>query len=331
MSHDTLSVAVFGATGLLGEATLSALGDADVALAVHALGGVARSPKVDSAQLGTRTIPVYPASRFPDLSFSVAVLCLPSKAAALIGPALVARGVFVVDAGDAGGLAAPVWLPDAPLPDDALRAGAVRLPSGAGALLARIAAPLAGAGLRGVSGTALLPAGRRGRAAVEELGQQVLASFTSQDPPRAIFADGLAFDVLPETADDDTGWSSDEIRAHAQASALSGLPADAFAVTQLTVPTFAGAVASLHLHGVGVDTAKQALTGAAGLGAPGRPAALRPRACDEDALIRWGRLRDDGAGGCHVQLVADPLPLAGELVRQTMRRLAEAGIGRSRA
>lgn len=334
MTNAPLSVAVFGATGLVGEAVLQSLGDAALPVAVHALGGVGRSPRVDSASLGARPIPVYPASHFPELSLDVAVLCLPGKAAALLGPALVKRGVFVVDAADAAGLQAPVWAPDGALPDAALRAGAVRLPGGAGGVLAQVVAPLVTAGATGVSATVMLPAGRAGRAAVEELGQQVLASFTGQDPPRKHFVDGLAFDVLAESADacDEDGWSPAERRMQEQVATACALALDDVTVNVVTLPMFTGLSATLHVRGLSLDAASAALTGAKGLLHAPRAAELRPRACEaDDARVRWGRLREDAVDGVHLQIAAEPLALVGAMVVDALERIAAAGVGRSRA
>jgi aspartate-semialdehyde dehydrogenase len=331
MSNEPVSVAVFGATGLLGESVLAALGEVERPLAVHALGGVARSARVDGALLGTRPIPVHPASKFPELQFGIAVLCLPPKAASLIGPALVQRGIFVIDAADAAGLTAPLWFPSGTLPDDTLRAGGVRLPCGPGALLARVGAALRPAGLRGMSGTVLLGAGRAGRAAMEELGQQVIATFAQKDPTRVHFPEGLAFDVLPEAAELGAA-SAAEQRAQTQAASLSGLDSSAVALSFLTVPMFSGVVASLHLRGVSAEAAAVALSEAPGLVAPERPAELRPRAVEGETKVHWGRLRPDpGGDGVLLQCVADPLALTSSLVAEAVTRAGDAGFGRSRA
>jgi aspartate-semialdehyde dehydrogenase len=178
-----------------------------------------------------------------------------------------------------------------------------------------------------VAGTLALPATVRGRAAIAELGQQVVASFSGQDPPRRVFADGLAFDVLPDEAEAGE-WSEGERLAAAEIAALAAFPADRVAVTFGIFPLFAGMVASLHLRGVGLDAAEEALQAAEGLFPAPRSGKLRPRALAGKAAIGWGRLREDPAGdGVHLWVVADNLAGAsGAVPVEVARRALAAGL-----
>ncbi|MFZ5476403.1 MAG: Asd/ArgC dimerization domain-containing protein [Myxococcota bacterium] len=308
MSRTALDVAVLGATGAAAEALLDALGDSDVPIGqLRAYGSAARSPRVDTVQYGGNSVGVEPIARVGDVRHDVAFLCLPPRVAATVGPALVQKGVFVVDVGDAtaGVLDAPLVLPgaQAALPAGVAEAGAVRTPSAAGWLLARLLAPLSG--VTGVSGVVNRSAASRGKPGMDELGQQVVATLNQTDPPRRVFADGLAFDTLPEDVEEDA-WSAAEETAAAEVAALT--PAKGVAVQICTQPLFSGISAGLHLRGVDVDACEAAWAGADGLVAVRRAAKLRPRQATGRTGVLWGRLRADPAGdGVHVWAVGDPL------------------------
>ncbi|MEN9786676.1 MAG: hypothetical protein RLZZ299_1940 [Pseudomonadota bacterium] len=322
MEREPLHVAVFGATGLAGTQVLSALAESTLPLGrVHAYGSARRAPTVDSVAFGAKSLPVHPVARHVGEAFDVAILCVPPKVAAVLGPSLVQRGVFVVDVGGASGIDAPMWIGGA-LPEAALRAGAVRTPSPAGWLLARVLGPLAG--VHGVRGTVSLPASAHGRAAMEELGAQVMATFNQADPPRVEFPEGLAFDTLPADADEDS-WGAAEQHLAEEIAALTGLPETRTALTLATQPLFSGMSASVHLRGVNLEAVHVAWSDAEGLRAVRTSARLRPRAWNERADIGWGRLREDPEGdGVHAWLVADNLAGAAGSV-------AVAALGAARA
>jgi aspartate-semialdehyde dehydrogenase len=305
MEREPLHVAVFGATGLAGTQVLSALAETSLPIGrVHAYGSARRAPGVDSVDFGDKSLPVSPVARHVGDSFDVAILCVPPKVAALLGPALVQRGVFVVDVGGTSGIEAPVWT-GGELPDAALRAGAVRTPSPGAWMLARVLGPLSG--VTGVRGTVSLPASAQGRAAMEELGAQVMATFNQTDPPRVEFPEGLAFDTLPSDADEDS-WSAAELHVAEEVAALCGLPETRVAVTLATQPLFSGMSASVHVRGVALEAVHVAWSDAEGLRAVRTAARLRPRAWHERADVGWGRLREDPDGdGVHAWLVADNL------------------------
>jgi aspartate-semialdehyde dehydrogenase len=329
-----IDIAVLGATGAAGEQVLAALAASGLPLgSVTPFGGPTRSPRVDTVAFGDRTLGVEPIGRLADHAPHVAVLCVPSRVAA-VAPALVARGVFVVDVcnATAGVLAAPL-LADShraaaprPVPDEIVRAGAVRTPSAVGAVLAALLAPLGASPPSHVSAVVSLPASVRGRAGTEELGQQVVATFAQQDPPRRVWPDGLAFDTLPEDAADDE-WSAAELLAAEEAAALGPVASERIAVTLATQPIFAGLSAPVHLRGVSYDAVEAAWNDAPGLVAAGRPSRLRPRARLTRAGVTWGRLRSDPSGdGVHAWVVADPLAIGAAAAVDALRRLAVAGV-----
>lgn len=332
MSRNHLDLAVLGATGAAGEQFLAALGESDLAVGTLRLfGSAARSPAVDTVEFRGKSQGVDPIGRLAGVKPDVAVLCVPPAVAGRIAPDLVARGVVVVDAGDAtaGVLDAPLALPGVQeaLPDGVAEKGAVRCPSAPGWLLARVLAPLVPRGLVACSGVLNVSACSRGRAGMEELSGQVVATLNQQDPPRRVFPDGLAFDTIPEDVPEDE-WSSAERVAAEEAGVLAGLDPTRVAVQIATQPLFSGLSAGLHLRGVDVRAAEEAFAAVPELHAVSSTGRLRPRAVTGKAGVWWGRLRADPAGdGVHLWVVADNLGgPAGQVPLRVLRWLHAAGL-----
>lgn len=324
-----LEIAVVGATGAVGEQLLTALSRSTLPIGVvRVYGSANRSRSVDEVSYGSENLPVEAITSFDPSSADVVILCAPGPVGARLASGLKGRGPLVIDLGNSS-----AGVEDAPLVHPTLTTelpaevdGLVRTPSSVGWLLSLVVAPLIDAGLTGVSGTVMLPATSRGRSAMEELGQQVVASLTSQDPPRRIFPDGLAFDVIAEDTPAEE-WSVPERLAAEEVASLTGLAPERIAVSLGTFPWFAGMVASLHLRGVDYDAAENALNDAPGLKGLSTSAKLRPRAVAGRDVVAWGRLRaDPGGDGVHVWVVADNLVGAGAGAGLAVLQLAvEAG------
>ena len=232
---------------------------------------------------------------------------------ALIVATLADRGAAVVAAGlDAGipvidctasqfeDLEVPLVVPwldaravDAPRPRDVLA-----IPGSIATLVASAVGPLVRAGWRGrVEGTVLLPASHWGRGGVEELSKQVVALFNSGTPPRKVFEQGLAFDVIPAVGPlAASGWSAVELRAMTEVARLVGVRA---ALSVVAVPVFSGVSVDLRLDGQGdwdADRATRALAEAGVVVQPGRKAP-RPRKLDGATLPQVGRVRVEPGDG----------------------------------
>lgn len=291
----SLTLAVLGATGIAGEQVLARLhGSALGAHTVLALGS--RASRVDAVALGETRLPVQPLGVLDDEPVSLAFSCLPAPVAARTLPALAARGVVVLDLGNAlhGATDAPLVLPGAVVParEEVAQHGLARLPSGTGWMLARLLHPLRAAGVTEASATVMLPAASHGRAAVEELSEQVVATFNLKDAPRRIFSEGLAFDVLVDRGEDGE-LSAREAQAAAEVEALAGM---AVTVAVVTAPVFAGAMVSLELRGAGIDAVEAAWRDAPGLKAASG-SAPRPRRMLGKRSVAWGALREPGREG----------------------------------
>ncbi len=313
-----LRIAVLGATGSVGEAILSQLGDSAFA-ECEVVPFASRAARVESVAMGERTLPIRLLADVHDIRPRLAFCALPPGIARQVVPDLVARGIFVIDVGNstAGVVDAPLVLPTVrpPNPADIAAAGAARTPSPVGWLLATALAPLFRAGVSRVTGLVNLPATAHGRAASAELSEQVVASFNLKDPPRRIFAEGLAFDTLPEdTASGE--WSEREGLAAAEVAEILGVDPGRLGVQVVTQPIFAGLTAALYARGA-VDTAaaEDLLRGSPGLASASRATLVRPRKVMGRTPVYWTGLRDDpGNEGVHIWLAGDNLAGAGAAV-----------------
>ncbi len=322
----TFEIAVIGASGMIGEQVLAALVGSRLPLG-NVRAWASRGSRTERVTFGDDQLAVEPITDLASARPALAFLALPPAAAAKVGPALVARGIFVVDIGNAlaGVLDAPLMLPGVLTPSaaDAARAGAVRTPSAAGWVVSRLLAPLVDIGLAGASAVVHQPASAFGRAATEELSEQVVASFNLKDPPRRIFAEGLAFDLLPD--EQDAGeWSSREQLVTAEVGELAHV--GNVGVQILTVPIFTGMAVTLRLSGVTVEQVETAWRDGKGLLAA-TPPQLRPRKLTGKRGIAWGAIRPDPAGGAvFAMAVADNLLGAAAVAVRSAEWLVEEGV-----
>ena len=125
--------------------------------------------------------------------------------------------------------------------------GLVAIPDPAASLLASALGPLRRAGLDGrAEAVVMVPASREGKGGIDELSRQVVALFNSNTPPRKVFKDGLAFDLLPSLgAVSDDGWTDRERSVPAQVLRLVGASTEA---TLVGVPLFSGISAHLSIR-----------------------------------------------------------------------------------
>lgn len=317
-----LNIAIIGATGAVGGDLLAALPKSALPLrelrlfASPASVGrvVEHGDRVHRVQALGEDIGSTTMLEGVDLAF----LALPSEAARFVGPILAERGIMVVDIGgslaDRGPLVVPAVGADSL--QEAARERVVCSPSAPGVLLATVLGALREFAPVGAQGTVLLSAGAAGRAGVDELSGQVVAMFNQKEPPRRVFPNGLAFDLLPgpgavRPPDDPlAGWTDAEVRLASEVAAVVDLPAPRLAFSLMTAPFFSGLVASLQIeleHEANMDELRAALGSARGLNladpVPG------PRRVVGRSALFVGRLRNDpsGSGGLHLLAVGDNL------------------------
>jgi aspartate-semialdehyde dehydrogenase len=296
-----LTIAVAGATGAIGGEVVKLL-DASRWRPRRLLALSRASTATSHVEYGDERVPVDDVAGDLDAADAL-VVAVPASAA----PAVVARGaqlgVPTVDVSGATAMDPSVplcvpWINPEVLAD--VPRNVVAIPDAAATLVASILGPLRRAGIGGTAeATILVPASREGRAGIDELSRQVVALFNSQTPPRKVFKEGLAFDLLPAVgAIDADGWTDAEQRIAAQVQRVVGAEIEA---TVVGVPVFSGVSVSLGLH---LDRAVplELLTRILGDGGVRLPEAAgtrylpRPRRVEGQPFAHVGRIRSAGDG-----------------------------------
>jgi len=176
-------------------------------------------------------------------------LALPNEAAMEWGTQAIHKGVPVVDvSGALASDAVPIGIPWVnPEVIAAAPARVLAVPTPEAILAASVLGPLERAGLGGAcEATFFVPASRFGRDAIQELSAQVVSLFNAGTPPRKIFPDGLAFDLLPSCGEPlQAGWTESEARVTEQISRLTGLECT---VMRVGVPVFSGLSMELRIE-----------------------------------------------------------------------------------
>ncbi|MEZ4320202.1 MAG: Asd/ArgC dimerization domain-containing protein [Myxococcota bacterium] len=176
-------------------------------------------------------------------------LALPPDAAMEWGTEAIRQGVAVVDlSGAMHGAGVPMGIPW--VNPEALASApgrALCVPCPEAVLAASVLGPLDRAGLAGPSeATFFVPASMSGRDAIQELSAQVVALFNAGTPPRKIFRDGLAFDLLPSAGEPTgSGWTASEGRVADQVRALLDID---FTAVRVGVPVFSGLSMELRIE-----------------------------------------------------------------------------------
>lgn len=241
------TIGVLGASGALGKEIVAALEQAPYK--PETLVPLARAnTKVPFVRYDDRDIPID-AIEDEDLErLDLLFLATPSDVALEWGTKAIKAGVPVVDcSGSLRAGSVPVGIPWVnPEVLKQPQVAAMCVPSAEAILAATVLGPLIRAGLGGdAEATFLVPASRFGQAAVEELSGQVIALFNSGTPPRKVFPDGLAFDLLPSAGEVPTGWTPTETRIAEEIQSITGT---SITVTRLAVPLFSGMGMELRLE-----------------------------------------------------------------------------------
>lgn len=256
MSND-LRIAVIGATGALGKEIVAVLDQAPWRPAqVRAFARTSTS--VPFVEYGSEQIAVDDVATADWSELDGAIVATPAGAGAALIDLLVNADVPVVDCSgsqieDASVPLVVPWLTDE-LPVSRSR-DVIAIPSAAALLLASVLRPLARAGYDGdAEAHVLLPASSFGRDGVDELSRQVVAMFNSAPPPRKVFEQGLAFDLIPQVGEvGSSGWTGAELRIVAEIFRLTNTRC---AVTLTGVPVFSGISATIRLQAEAGDRAE---------------------------------------------------------------------------
>ena len=140
----------------------------------------------------------------------------------------------------------------------------------------------------------MLSASSAGKAGAEELSGQVVSLFNGKTPPRAVFANGLAFDVMSQLGDIIEGWTSVERRVAVEVADVLGWTPEQALLSIIMAPMFAGVAGDIVVefdHAVDVDAVRVILEETPGVRV-GDPVP-GPRRVAGDSTIYVGRVRPD--------------------------------------
>jgi hypothetical protein len=193
----------------------------------------------------------------------------------------------------------------------------LRVPSPLALLLADLLRPLQAAlGVREAQAVVLRPAADRGQPGLDELRDQTVRLLSFASPPKEVFGRQLAFNVIPDGADDP---SLEKEVAH-----LLGWQHVRLTVSSALVPVFYGHTVLLRAvfdETADAEAVAQALREAPGLRGPAASTADSPIDAAEGGRMDVARIRADGMGGFWLWAVAGDADAAA--AEQALRMAAE--------
>ncbi len=316
MAESGLDIAIIGATGAVGSDLLEAFERSSLEVARFIPVASPTKPHQAIEALGKR-FPVHATTKdgLPEVVLEEAdlvVFATPAAVTRSLAPAVVEAGIAVIDVGgallDMGVLAVPL-AGVAIDPDTFTDRRVACSPSGPAVLAATVLQPLRSLGLTRAQITALLPAGVFGQAGAQELSRQVVALFNSADPPRTLFPDGLAFDVMAALGTPTDDWTGAERRLSVELAALLRLPPPMLPASLVVLPTFAGISMSMVVQlqpGAGAEQVRSVLDAMPTVSV--HDPVVSPQRAIGTATAHVGRIRDDPGGhGVHLWATADNL------------------------
>ncbi|MBQ0753828.1 MAG: hypothetical protein KBT87_05105 [Gammaproteobacteria bacterium] len=261
-----ISLAVVGATGLVGEALLALLADSDIKFSsIHALASDESAGK--RVEYAEKMLKVEALESFDFSSVEVAIFAVPAAVSAQHSRAAAEQGCLALDLSG-------VWLADPSVPvwcagvqdvdTEILReTRLLSVMTGAAAVIAEYVHALSDLRPRLASSVVLLPASAGGRDAVEDLARQTARLLSSQDPEPGIFPAPSAFAVFSAgVSATGSGPVAPEQTAQVGLSRLRALAAVQNTVQVSWVPSFFGMSLGITVHceqPVSADVAAQML------------------------------------------------------------------------
>jgi len=312
-----LTIAVVGATGVVGEVALELISKKYGARAkVHALAS-ARSVGLD-VPFGRRSLVVEDLASFDFTGCDFAVFSAGSEVSKVHAPRAAKAGAVVVDNTSCfrQDPLIPLVVPEVNGDVlDGFEHGIIANPNCSTIQMVMALAPIHKVfGIRSVVVATYQSVSGAGKAAMEELGRQSLGRFQFQDPEPKVFSKPIAFNVIPLIdALEDNGFSKEEMKMHNETRRL--LRDDSLSVnaTAVRVPVFTGHAEAIWVETtkpVDVEQVKALLAESPGvvLTDDGDVATPLTHAVDQDRV--WvSRVRGalDNAHGLHLWVVADNL------------------------
>ncbi len=298
--NEGINVAIVGATGAVGRDLLSVLERTTLAVASFRLFASARSNgeviEVCGRSHRVRALPSDDGVGAVFEGIDLVFLAAPASVCRKVVPVLQELDVPVVDIGATMGdksrlMVASVGLdPIADFPDTRV----VCSPSAPAVIVSTILSSLADRGAVSVRGTLMLSASSAGKAGADELSSQVVSLFNGQTPPRSVFSNGLAFDIMSQLGDLVEGWTTTERRVAIELADVLGWQPEQALMSVVLVPLFAGVAGDLVIefdHAVNVQAVRALLSETVGVRV-GDPVP-GPRRVAGDSAIYVGRIRID--------------------------------------
>lgn len=319
-------VGVVGATGAVGAEIVKVLDRASWRPDV--LVPLARaSTSMSHVEYGDERVPVDDVADEAMEGLDALILAVPESVAEELAEPALDEGVPVVDLsgalrGRSGVALAVPWVNPEALLGEEVPLG-VSLPGPEALLLASVLGPLQRAGIVGaLRASVLLPASVWGRGGIEELAGQVRALFNGEAPPRRVFEQGLAFDVLPAVA-------GREARVAEEVGRILSLAPSHLEIEAIGVPVFSGLSASLVMHPARrVDpalVAKVLSDGGVVVAEGSERSVPRPRSVEGKPFAHVGRIRVDDDGALRIWCAMDNLRTAATAAVATAGAMLSAG------
>ena len=305
---DGINVAVVGATGAVGRDLLTVLERASLPVASFRLFASPSSNgevvEVRERAHRVRSLPSNDGVGAMFEGIDLVFTCAPAEVVRPLIPVLQDLDIPVVDIGGTMADRSPLMVPGvsmapiADFPDTRVMCS----PGAPTVVLSTILSQLSDRGAVAVRGTIMLSASSIGKAGPEELSGQVVSLFNGKTPPRAVFANGLAFDVISQMGDIIEGWTSAERRVAVEVADVLGWKPEQALTTVVMAPLFAGVAGDIVIeleHAVDVDAVRAVLDQTPGirLGDP----VPGPRRVAGDSTIYVGRVRP-GPDPTHLHL-----------------------------
>jgi aspartate-semialdehyde dehydrogenase len=310
----TNTIAVVGATGLVGKQLLASLWQHDVEPDDVRLLASERSEGTE-ADYAEETLPVERPTADSYRGVKAAILAAPPEVAKAQALEAQRAGAWAIDLSGAFRLDTQVPLVAPGVNDGVLDrpfpGRVVALASPAAQALTLALEPLRAAfGLAVVDATVLLSASAKGAAGVDRLSTQTAALLNAKEPDVDVFPHRLAFNVVPGVGDFENGLSAAERQLLVEVARIwggaPGTSAPALTATALYVPTFHGTtlIVTAHLErAADVEAVRAALKASSVLKVLDEPASHvypMPMLATDDTAVHVGRVR---AQGTRVHLV----------------------------
>ncbi len=249
ISPRPLTVAVVGATGVVGRTMIQVLAEREFPLDGLRLLASGRSAG-QSVVFGGRTFPVEEATAEAFEGVGIALLSAGTEVSRDLAPQAVARGTTVIDNSNAWRMEPAVPLVVSQVnPDDlGWHAGIVANPNCSTMQLAPVLMALRdAAGLERVIVDTYQAVSGTGAEAIAELEAQVRAHVAGQPKVASVYPHPIAFEALPEIdVFLDNGYSREEWKVVTESRKILHLPELPVSCTAVRVPVFVGHSEAVH-------------------------------------------------------------------------------------